>query len=134
MAWSGSAAHPISNPYMNRMIQWQMGVLSPLWSAYAGMAAMGAATWSMSRWMRPATPEAPVESAPAPAEVAALLAPVEAQVEVEIAADPVADPVAEASAPVAHRAEAAAEQVSPVPTARPAARRGKPAAKPKHRG
>ena len=75
---------------VGRLVKLQMGAMSPLWLTYAGMAAAGAATWNMTRWMRLAAPDIMVATSPA-----SVPSPVETHYEY------VPDPVTEAPIMVA---------------------------------
>ena len=108
-----------------KRLNFQVGVASPLWGLYAGMASAGVAYWWLARWrqatnleaMLPATPEPQpepqVETAPEPV-IEAVAEPV-----AELTPEPVPEPVLEAapepvveaapSAPKKSKAKQAAE-------------------------
>lgn len=108
------------SPDPAKTLNFQVGVISPLWGLYAGMASAGVAYWWLARW-RQATnleallsapaPEPVIEAAPEPlAEL--VLEPV-----AEVIAEPVVEPAAEAAPEPA--IEVAAETVEAVVEAAP---------------
>lgn len=67
-----------------------LGVMSPVWGMFASAAVSGAAWWWMTRWARPANPEAIFDGAKA--------LPAEIQAKVEALAAPVVEAIEDAPA------------------------------------
>ncbi len=127
-----------------KRLNFQVGVASPLWGLYAGMASAGVAYWWLARWRQAtnleallpaaseAQPEPQVETAPEPV-IEAVAEPV-----VELTPEPVLEPVLEAAPePVVEAApeptpepvlEAAPEPVLAPGPAAPKKSKAKPAA------
>lgn len=101
MLWVQDWKSPVSELDAQKLLKLQIGAISPMWLAFAGVATMGAAMWSASHWMRLAgglarpAEEPDVTPGAAPTAVAEPAAPVQAAI----------------AAPVAQALAAAAPQV-----------------------
>lgn len=97
-----------------KALRFPIGVASPLWIAFAGAAAVGAAYWWSTRWLKPVNLEAMTALPPAaePVVEAAADTVVEVVEETVEAVETVADEVIEAS-PAPVREIAAALQLEP---------------------